>query len=215
MATTSTFKPAANGDDGMWLGNALFYNNITQAAFGNAAGVQYHMFIRFPNITIPRVAIISAAKVTFDAHQDQSGTTCNINIYCVNSANASAPADLAACEALSLTSPAAWNNVAAYTTDGKYDTVDIKTPVQTIINLAAWASGNALVVVLKNNSSSTNAIRWVHTLEQGADVCPILIITYYTQWSKKINSVSIPAKVYGVSNADVTGVVYKINTVSR
>jgi hypothetical protein len=215
VATTSTFKPAANGDDGMWLSSALFYNDITQAAFGNAAGVQYHMFIRFPNITIPRRAIISAAKLTFDAHQDQSGTTCSVNVYCVNSANAAAPADLAECEALSLTNPVAWSNIGAYVTDGDYDSTDIKTPVQTIINLPAWTSGNAVVVVIKNNGSSTNAIRWVHTYEAGASICPVLTITYYDQWTKKVNGVASPAKVYGVTNASGSSAIYKINTVSR
>ena len=215
MSTTVTFKPAANGNDGMWLSSALFYNAITQAAFGNAAGVQYHMFIQFPNITIARAPIVTAAKITFNAHSDQSGTACNINISCINAANASAPEDLATCETLSLTAATAWNNVVSFTTDSNYDTVDIKTPIQTILNLSAWSSGNSIVTVLKNNASSTNAIRWVHTHEQGTNVCPVLTITYYDQWSNKINTVSIPGKVYGLSNASGSVAVNKINTVAR
>jgi hypothetical protein len=212
--TTKTYKPAVNGDDGMWLSSALFYNAITQAAFGNAAGVQYHMFIRFPAVDIPRGAVVTAAKLTFNAHLDQSGTTCSINIYCVAADNPAAPADLAACEALVYGTAAAWQPV-AQTTDGNYDSASIIVPVQEIFNRAGWASGQALLAVLKNNASSTNAIRWVHTLEAGASIAPILTITYQELWENKINGATSPAKVYGLTNTAGAGQINKINTVSR
>jgi GTPase SAR1 family protein len=100
-------------------------------------------------------------------------------------------------------------------TDTAYDSVDISTIIQEIVNRSGWASGQAMQFMIFDNGSTDNAGRLYYTYKQGIGSCPILTITYHTQWEHKINTVSTPAKVYGVTNASDNFKVNKVNTVGR
>jgi hypothetical protein len=216
MATTSTFKPAANTDNNTW-GPDFYSGDINDYSnMGKPTAYEWHSSMRFPSVTVPAKAIITSAKITLNAYWSHSNTDVNVKIYGNDVDNAVAPTTFGEAQGLVLTTAyTLWSAIPAWTMGTNYDTPDLKTIIQEIIDRSGWASGQAIQIVIRNNSSSDLAGRQYSNFKKGADVCPILTITYYTQWSKKINSVSTPAKVYGVSNAAVTGVVYKINTVSR
>jgi hypothetical protein len=177
LIEVKTYKPAVAGDDGMWLGTAQFYNNIAQSAFGQSTNY-YHTFIRFPNIDIDNTLPIIGAKITFNCHLDNANTDCNALIYCQDSDNAVAPTNWSEADGLVLTSTyKEWNNIEGWTAGKNYDSVDFLNVLMSILNRPGWVSGKAIMVVIKNNGSTANALRWYHTITEGADYCPILSIT--------------------------------------
>jgi hypothetical protein len=230
VATTKTYKPAADGDNGLWSDSGYFrplgLPDDTQLYFGYGNPYTYyntyHAFFRFPSVDVPVGAVINSAKITLNAHASNSTDDCNIKIYGTDADNPAAPTNADECKALTLTTAySLWSNIADIVADTNYDTPDITTVIQEIVNRSGWASGNALIVLFKDNGSVpgelayNQANRNAHTHKQGLDVCPILTITYHTQWGHKINTVSTPAKVYGVANASDNFKVNKINTVAR
>jgi hypothetical protein len=209
----ATFKPAVSGDDAGIYGS-YFYDTAAQIGIGNALGAR-HAMIRFPNVTIPVGSVIDTAKLTFNAHQDNAGNDTNVIIYGVAADNPVAPTSVAEFNALTLTTAYVnWDDIENWTQDSNYDTPSIKTIIQEIADRAGWASGNALIMVIKAAELGTNQ-RWFHAIDESSSVCPILTVTYTTQWGHKINTLSTPAKVYGVSNTAVSYKISKINTVAR
>jgi hypothetical protein len=174
-----TSKPAVSGDDGGWDSTATFYNNVKQAVFGNTGGHTYNSFIRFPNIDIPRTAQIISAKITFNAHSTDIGTTCNAIIAGEAADNPSAPANYNDCDMMSLTTEQTkWDNVSATTINANYDSPDISPIIQEIIDRDGWEETNAIVLVIKDNSSDAGACRYFHTIDESAAVAATLSITY-------------------------------------
>jgi hypothetical protein len=76
------------------------------------------------------------------------------------------------------TASVAWANVPAWTSGTWYNSPDIKTIVQEIVNLSTWASGEGMVIFLEDNSSTAGAYRQFSGVEDGAANCPVLTITH-------------------------------------
>ena len=149
---SGTFYPAVSGDDGHWVPGD-FYNTLTQMYFGMfLEGIG--TFIRCPNITIPQGSTITEAYVKFTAYSSLSSTVVNVNVYFNDVDDAIAPTSSSEGNALFLTSPITWNGVEAWTDGVQYDTPNLVSILQSVINRAGWSSGNALQVVIKDNGSS-------------------------------------------------------------
>jgi len=156
---SGTFYPAASSDDGYWHSVSFQSDWLF---FGNETGegvVIAHLFVRFPNVTIPVGATITSAYVRFTASSNKSGTTCNANVYFNDEDDATAPTTVEQAEALGLTDAVAWNSIAAWTDGTTYDTPSLVSILQDIIDRVGWGSGQAVMVVIKDNSSSSNANR--------------------------------------------------------
>jgi hypothetical protein len=212
----ATFKPTANGDNVTWNQLAQFYNNVENSWIGKPASASWwKSSLRFPSVTVPKNATIDTAKITFDAHANWTGEV-NAIIYGNDVDDAVAPTNLTEAGALvSTTASAAWSDIAEWVVDSDYDTPSLVTIVQEIVDRSGWASGQAMQFMIYDNGSAENAGRGYHNYKESADLCPILTITYHTQWVNKINTVSTPAKIYGVANASDNYKVNKVNTVGR
>lgn len=154
---SGTFYPSVDADDGFWSSS-----NIDVSAYGIVVGNQsgYKRFwIRFPNVTIPQGSTIDSVFIRLTAYDSQSSTTVNENIYFNNADNAVAPTTYGEGDALAVTAVIAWNSIAAWTDGTQYDSPELKTILQTVVNRAGWSSGNALQVVGKDNSSTTDSHR--------------------------------------------------------
>lgn len=178
----ATFTPAANGDDLKWqVGVGSVDNNAMTFGDGGGSPYLYDAYIRFRNITIPQGSTILSAKLTLTSDGNYANDTCNANIYGNNVDNPTVPGDISGYNALALTDPVAWNAVAHTTTNTAFDSPSIVDIIQTIINRSGWASGNALAIMVKNNSSSSSASRSIHSYNQGnATYYPKLVVTYAT-----------------------------------
>jgi len=179
---SGTFYPAANGDDGDF-GTGGFHGTNTYLAFGSASGTPVSSFVRFPSVNIPAGAVITAAYIRFQSTFSDGNTTCNVNVHFNAADNAVAPTDEAEAEALSLTDPVAWDDIAAWTAGSNYDTPSLVDILQDVIDRPGWASGHALMPVLKDNSSSSGAVRRPYANDHATGACPEL----HVEWTAGVN----------------------------
>lgn len=161
--------PAASGDDGEWNPVASFYSNQWNIIIGRDSdtGLE-HSFIRFPSAAIPQGAVISSAILSFVANASDSGTSVKSNIYGNDVDDATAPTNYTEAEALNLTSAVvAWDDLESWTAGSSYNSPDIKTVIQEIVSRPGWVSGNGLMIVIRNNGSTT-AHRKPRTYDYGS-----------------------------------------------
>ena len=154
--TDNIFYPASLADDGVRYGVSSFSNLYVQGGYSSQS---LNGFVRFTNVIVPKDATITNAFVRFTAYQDCLGTTCNINIYFEDSSDAVAPISAATYDGLSLTTAIAWNSIPTWNIASQYDTPDLTSIVQGLVEKISWSSGNAMMILLKNNGSSSQAFR--------------------------------------------------------
>ena len=125
-------------------------NDIMAGRFGDnekAAGSQ----MRFLNVTIPQGATIDTAYLTLHADDTKSSTTVNSRIRGVDADDA-AMSTTTGGGAGSFENPpftsavVDWDNIAAWTNDTDYNSPEIKTIIQEIVDRGGWSSGNAMVI---------------------------------------------------------------------
>ncbi len=127
-----------------------------------AGNLQYGCGIRFTNITIPKGSIITEAHLTLRARENDATAGVNSRISAEDVDNAPTFADSAAAYdtryAARTTARVDWDNIAAWTAGLDYDSVDIKSVIQEIIDRVAWASGNAIAIFWEDyDDRSTHA----------------------------------------------------------
>jgi hypothetical protein len=162
---SGTFYPAASGDDGYKKLTTL-YLSTNFVKVGND-GHPCSLFVRFPNATIPAGAIVTQAYIRFTASANNNGNTLK-NIYFNAVDDAVAPTNYSEFDALSLTSGIAWDSVPGWTKDSSYDTVDIKTILQDIVDRVGWVSGQAVMAVIKDDGSGTYALCQPYSYDNGS-----------------------------------------------
>lgn len=156
--SSGTFYPAAASDDG----TCLIANWNTAITFGkeqNVVGWLRQAAIRFTNVTIPQGSTIITAYITGHANLFYSSDTCNILLYFCAEDNAAAPVSCVTYNAKPLTSSVAWNNIPWFVPPTAYNTPELKSILQEVVNRAGWVSGNSVCSMFKNNGSSDYAFR--------------------------------------------------------
>lgn len=172
-----TVAVAANADDGGWYG-ANF--NTFNATFGRSGGNTFHSFFRFTSVTIPNGATIVSAKLQFRAATTLTGATCNAKIHCEASDNPAAPTTAADANGRSLTTGTNWDSVESWTSGTWYDSPDITDEVQAVVDRENWQQDNAMVIFVKDNTSSSTAYRESSVREGGASYGAKLVVTFYS-----------------------------------
>jgi hypothetical protein len=177
-----SFAPTISTDD-CWVGqdsvsistagNDLFFGSYTGPDTADCG-------IRFRNVTVPSGATISKAWITFTASEARSETTINLTIDGEDNASPAVFSTVADFNGrVRTTASVSWNNVAAWSIDVEYDSPEIKTVVQEIVDLDAWDSGDNMVIFINDNSSTLNAYRAAYSLDEGSGKEPVLHIEYF------------------------------------
>lgn len=123
--------------------------------------------VRFPTVTITEGATVDTAYVNFDAFESDSSTTCNVSIWAVDEATPAAATtngEVSTDVGLSTTATVAWSSIPAWTAGTNYNSAEIKTIIQELLDSygATFGAGTAHVLLyFWNNSSSANAQRRV------------------------------------------------------
>jgi len=103
--------------------------------------------MRFLNVTIPKNATIDTAYLTLRAYATRTGTTVNSKIRGEAADNPVTFSTLADYQGRPKTTAVVnWNAIPAWTLDTDYNSPEIKTIIQELVNRAGWVSGNALVI---------------------------------------------------------------------
>jgi len=155
--SSGIFYPAASGDDGYWW-PAGSLNTANMYVFASHSIDTMVSFIRFPNVNIPQGAVITEAFLRATADAARSGEAV-CNIYANDADNATAPINESQMAALVYTTAyVEWDQGASWSASTQYDTPDISTVIQEIVDRGGWQSGNAMMLLLDVIGTTYNII---------------------------------------------------------
>jgi hypothetical protein len=149
----------------------------TDLELGADGGVNQWVGMRFNNISIPRNATILNAYVEFEVDETGSDPT---SVLIQGQASDNALAFSSSAGNLSsrarTTAQVAWNNIPAWTViNAKWQTPDISSIIQEIVNRSGWGSGNSIVIVIQGTGRRT-----AEAYDGEIPAAPKLVITYTT-----------------------------------
>lgn len=154
MAEVEITKRVGQGSDD--CARALFGDywdlaaSMVCASYISSSIYQAGSGMRFTNITIPKDSIITEAHLRFYAFQDGTKTVANTRISAEDVDNAVTFADdKAAFDARWVNRTTAivdWDDIAPWYRYASYNSPDIKTVIQEIVNREGWESGNSIVI---------------------------------------------------------------------
>lgn len=134
--------------------------------------------LRFQNVAVPQGATINSAIVRFTAEDDDSGSTGEVQFYAEDTDNASTftstSNDISTRTATTAT--VSWTGPSNWRRNKKYDSPELKTIVQEIVDRVGWASGNALAILGQRLTAGND--RDAHTYDGKPGSAAELIITY-------------------------------------
>ena len=140
----------------------------------------FYTFLHFTTVTIPVGATITEAKIQLQYggnEYNSVGETFSISAEDVDDASQPTTAGNVI-DATYTTANATWT-VASMVSSTWYDSPEIKTVIQEIVDRAGWASDNNINMIFHNNSAADWYVRW-WSRNQGASYAPKLIIEYST-----------------------------------
>ena len=137
--------------------------------------------LQFKDLPIPEGSTINASWITFVARNAHSGIT-NLVIEIEQSTN-SVPLSRTVYDLSSRTmSPTVvnWNNIPAWTKNVSYESNDLSTLLQGIVNQAGWYYNNDILIRVKaGNSCTTRACRrQAHSYNSDASKAPVLHVDF-------------------------------------
>lgn len=161
---TQTWQVGASTNDasgrGAYPNATVIFLDFFDDYIGNTSGTSCWRADRFLNVGIPKGSTIVSAKITFYSNVALSGIVCNLRIYGEASDNASTFSTVANYNArVRTTAYVNWSAIPAWGAGVWYDSPNISTIIQEIINRSGWVSGNALVIYTDDNGSSWSAYR--------------------------------------------------------
>ena len=160
-ATVVEGQISVGGGDGCIItipGGGTFYSDFT-AVGKTIATDTYHAWYRFANIQIPPGSTITSAYLIFTSlvTDNPAGGVVRTNIYANDVDDAVAPTTYADYIAKVLTTAfTAWDNIPFWTADVEYQSPDISSVIQEIVDRPGWLAGNALMILWKDDGSDPN-----------------------------------------------------------
>jgi hypothetical protein len=186
-----------------WSGSAWELDAATTSQWVGVGGLPNTKAgggMRFQSVTIPQGATVTTAYLTLTCQGSDSLTVVNSVIIGEGVDNAAAFSNIADYQARrgtivggandnNITSASvSWNAIPAWTLDTEYNSPEIKTIIQEIVNRAGWASGNALVLFWDdhagNTTQVTNTRRRGYSYDGSTAKAPKLHIEYATVTAK-------------------------------
>ena len=183
--STIDIKVGASADDCyLYANTSPPYTNISLVAAYEYLGKEDAIYIdavgmRFLNVSIANGIIVSTAYITFTASADLSGDNCNVTIYGEqNNAAATFSTDANYQGRTRATATVNWSSIGHWTTDTAYNSAEIKTIVQELVNDYSGLSSANIAFFVENNGSSNTAYRKAYSYDGSTTKCPNLHIEY-------------------------------------
>jgi hypothetical protein len=159
---SGTFSVTAGVDDGYSKHDgSSFGNSGNSGFFGDIASVSWRAFFRVDNVTVPTESTITSAILRIRCSTTTSSTTVNVLVHCEAADDPATPSDGTDLIGRSLTTGTAWSAVESMTGGSYYDSPDILDEVQEVIDRGGWSSGQALIIHVLDNGSSSSAYRLI------------------------------------------------------
>lgn len=151
-ADSGTYYITQSSDDVTRRLNTSTWTMTAEVQCGGLAASyqQYGAGLRWQSLAIPAGSTITTAYITFNAQRDCTGTATRSRICGELDSNPSTFADNSGVfdtrYANHTTAVIDWDNLPAWYTDTTYQSPEIKTVIQEIIDLPGWSAGNSLVL---------------------------------------------------------------------
>ena len=155
----SRFYPHETNDDGVLVSGAWNKSYAYLSMGKDSGGSPRECAIIFKRLTIPQGAVITTAILSLYAQYSGAVNNVDLKIHCNDVDNPTMPDDTTAFNALALTTGIEWHTVPAWTATNWYDSPEIKIEIQSIIDRVGWTFDNDLMIVIKDDGSTTNARR--------------------------------------------------------
>ena len=170
----------------IWKGSDwVFDATASQISTGYWAAVNFKHGggMRFTNITIPKGSTITSAYLTLTSYTDRSSTVVRSKIRGEDADNPSAFSDYSDYSGRPRTSAEVnWDSIPAWTAETEYNSPEIKTVIQEIIDRANWASGNAVVIFWDDHDDrsdhNSETVRAAYAYDSSSTKAPKLHIEY-------------------------------------
>jgi hypothetical protein len=160
----------------IWGGGTLLFGS------SNVAANRWNTVVHYSSVTIPQGATINVAFLRFVARNADSTTVIRTNVFGVDEDNTAPALTVGDAKGKALTAAIAWDNIPAWSVneDGPdTQTIDIAAAVQTIVDRAAWASGNAMQFHVRDDGSDlTNRFRRAFSRDTDPAKAPLVHIEY-------------------------------------
>lgn len=191
---------------------------------GRSSEVTWYMYgsgMRFTNITIPQGATINSALLELVAKFASTGETVNTRISAEDIDDAPTFADdAAAFDTRYSTHTAAivdWDNIGGWSAGDTYDSPEIKTVIQEIVDRAGWASGNDIVIFWEdfdNRSTITSGdpLKEPYSYNGSPTYAPKLVIEYTSTPSVTTQVVTDISGTTATGNGNITSLGYPTPT---
>jgi len=138
-------------------------------------------FIRFTEVSIPQGATIRNAFIKLISYNDQTLSGVSLTVYCVDADNQLAPTSKIQLDGLPLTAGTVWSNLPRWEDDKSYNSINITSQLNSVVNRSGWVSGNAVVIVLNNSGGVSGIYRMFKTVD-GYYTPPNLYASWFSYW---------------------------------
>lgn len=161
VITTETDVVVVQGDDG--------YINDNGSAFEDGSGAEtllrlgasgsdvYNAWARFPTVAVPQGQTLRTATLTIQSASSQSATL-DIEVFFNDADDAAAPTTYADYNSKTTTTASATFSISSSWSSGEEVELDVTSVVQEVVNRGGWSSGNAMMALIKDNSSANSRI---------------------------------------------------------
>lgn len=177
-ATTATVQVAANADDSSNTSGA-YDNTSVSETMGKTAAVANNAAFRFLGVTIPAGAHINSAYITFTADATRASQAVILRI---KGEDTDTPAAYGAAEDFTsrtyTTAYVAWSGTVSWTLDTAYNSPDISTIVQELVNTYDYSAGLDMSFEVIDNGSTSDKRLSAYSHDGDAAKCPTLVIKY-------------------------------------
>ena len=112
--------------------------------------------MRFPGVTLPQGATITSSYIQFVANETQPHVT-NLIFYgqAADNAPTFTTTKFNVSSRTKTQSSIAWNTIPVWTTEMNYQTPNLSSVIQEIINRPGWVDGNALAIIVTGTGHRT------------------------------------------------------------
>jgi len=218
---TATFRSEQGSDDGWYeyyfdaTGkriNVYWVPDINYIRIGNRGNL-LDGFFRFANISIPKNARILEAYVTLEVNYGYIDEVCRLRIWGEKTGNAATFTPYTRLVNFSSESIADYLNrrmtdnfidwiFPPSETNLRYNSPDISSIIQEIVNQDTWNAGNALALFFKDNGGDYDGQREIKSFEQITGA-PTLVVKYeveevYHRLSVNSSPISVNVNIDGV-----------------
>ncbi|HEY3487630.1 MAG TPA: hypothetical protein VGL10_06155, partial [Gammaproteobacteria bacterium] len=141
---------------------------------GDYSSYDQYVGLRFREVNVPQGSEIVSAYLQFTAEDATSSSTS----LTIKAHDADEPptfnGDYSISSRVTTSASVAWNSVASWVDEGIYNSPDIKSVVQEIVNRSDWSDGQSMAFIITSTSSS---YRRAHSFNDNAAKAPRLFIT--------------------------------------